>query len=181
MVMTDLSTALLSNTTSPSCGTTRWMSPELLDTERFASDGLPSRESDCYALGMTIYEVSGFSRSGAPSLICPQVLGDLLPFHHLRSPVVACAILRGARPGKPPNALSLGFTDTLWGLLQLCWNESAAARPTAQQLLDYLHPASRTWVPPKLCPTTEGFASTLSSDIFGSSGASLSGSVFWVR
>ena len=58
--MTDLSAILLSNTTSPPCGTTRWMGPELLDTVRFGSDGRPSRESDCYALGMTIYEVSAF-------------------------------------------------------------------------------------------------------------------------
>ena len=181
MVMTDLSTTLLSNTTPPSCGTTRWMSPELLDTIRFGSDGLPSRESDCYALGMTIYEVSGFSRSGTLSLIHLQVLGGLPPFHHLRSPVVACAILGGARPRMPANALSLGFTDTLWGLLQSCWSERVAARPTARRLLDYLRPASSTWVPPKICPTTEGAANTLSSDIFGGSGASLSGSVCWVR
>ena len=60
MVLTDLSTVLLSNTTVPSCGTTRWMSPELLDMVHFDSDGLPTRESDCYALGMTVYEVSRF-------------------------------------------------------------------------------------------------------------------------
>ena len=36
------------------------MSPELLDPSRFHSDGLPSRESDCYALGMVIYEVNDF-------------------------------------------------------------------------------------------------------------------------
>ena len=65
MVLTDLTTALLSNTTDSSCGTIRWMSPELLDMISFDSDGLPSRESDCYALGMTIYEVSHFSRSRA--------------------------------------------------------------------------------------------------------------------
>ena len=60
MIMTDLSTVLLSNTAVPSCGTTRWMSPELLYPARFSSDGLPSCESDIYALGMTIYEVCGF-------------------------------------------------------------------------------------------------------------------------
>jgi len=42
-------------------GTRRWMSPELLDPERFGmleSEGnRPSRQSDCYALGMVIYEV----------------------------------------------------------------------------------------------------------------------------
>ena len=39
-------------------GTTRWMSPELLHPEQFGSDyGRPTKESDCYALGMVIYEV----------------------------------------------------------------------------------------------------------------------------
>jgi len=181
MVLTDLSTVLLSNTTDPSCGTTRWMSPELLDADRFGSDGLPSRESDCYALGMTVYEVSAFARSGALSLTYLQVLSGLLPFDRLRSPVVACAILRGERPGQPLNASSLGFTCTLWGLLRSCWSESASARPTARQLLDYLRPASHTWVPPKLYCVTEGAVSTLTSDIFGVSGTSLSGSVCRVQ
>ena len=39
------------------------MSPELLDPERFgmpeSEDNRPTRQSDCYALGMVIYEVSG--------------------------------------------------------------------------------------------------------------------------
>jgi len=43
-------------------GTRRWMSPELLDPERLEmpeSEGnRPTRQSDCYALGMVIYEVS---------------------------------------------------------------------------------------------------------------------------
>ena len=42
-------------------GTYRWMSPELLDPERFGvpeSEGnRPTKQSDCYALGMVIYEV----------------------------------------------------------------------------------------------------------------------------
>jgi len=42
-------------------GTRRWMSPELLDPERFRipeSEGdRPTRQSDCYAFGMVIYEV----------------------------------------------------------------------------------------------------------------------------
>ena len=45
-----------------------WMSPELLDPERFGMPesevNRPTRQSDCYALGMVIYEVgarvSGF-------------------------------------------------------------------------------------------------------------------------
>lgn len=68
MIMTDLSTLLLSNTALSPCGTIRWMSPELLEPTRFGSDGLPSRESDCYALGMVIYEVSGLTSFWGPLL-----------------------------------------------------------------------------------------------------------------
>jgi len=42
-------------------GTYRWMSPELLYPERFGvlqpDNDRPTRQSDCYALGMVIYEV----------------------------------------------------------------------------------------------------------------------------
>ena len=58
MAMIDLS-AFLSETADSSEpeGTFRWMGPELLDPEGFGSNGRPTRESDCYALGMVIYEV----------------------------------------------------------------------------------------------------------------------------
>ena len=56
--------SLISNDTLMSFtggGTRRWMSPELLDPERFgipeSEDNRPTRQSDCYALGMVIYEV----------------------------------------------------------------------------------------------------------------------------
>ena len=88
------------------------------------------------------------------------------------------AILRGERPGKPLNDSSLGFTDTLWRLLQSCWSESVSARPTARQLLDFLRQASLTWVPPlKPSPATGGAAGTPDLDTFGASGVSLSGSM----
>ena len=39
-------------------GTIRWMSPELLDPDRFGiADCRPTKQSDCYALGMVVYEV----------------------------------------------------------------------------------------------------------------------------
>ena len=51
-------------------GTCRWMSPELLDPELFGipqSEGdRPTRQSDCYALGMVIYEVRV---RGSPSVV----------------------------------------------------------------------------------------------------------------
>ena len=65
--MVDLSTAFLSETVDSSGGTFRWMAPELLDPPRFGADGRPTRESDCYALGMVIYEVGGYILDDGPS------------------------------------------------------------------------------------------------------------------
>jgi serine/threonine protein kinase len=59
MTMVDLSTILLSATTVSSAGTARWMSPELL----FDQNSPPTRESDCYAFGMVIYEVNSLHSS----------------------------------------------------------------------------------------------------------------------
>ena len=56
--------SLISNDTLMSFtggGTHRWMSPELLHPERFgmpeSESNRPTRQSDCFALGMVIYEV----------------------------------------------------------------------------------------------------------------------------
>ena len=53
-ILIDLTTIPLSATTVSTAGTVRWMSPELL----FGENSPPTRESDCYALGMVIYKVS---------------------------------------------------------------------------------------------------------------------------
>ena len=146
--MADLSTFLLSETVVTSVGTFRWMSPELLEPPRFGSKGRPTRESDCYALGMVIYEVSGLHWTRQSIIHLSQVLTGLRPFHHLPGYTPVPAVLRGERPEKPREAESLGFSHTLWGLVQSCWSESSSARPTAQQLFDYLSPAaSLPWAP----------------------------------
>ena len=59
-------------------------------------------------------------------------------------------VASGGRLEKPPAAESLGFSDELWELLQLCWSESTSARPTAERLLHYLSRPSPTWVPPSV-------------------------------
>jgi len=152
--MTDLGTTL-SSETAVSGGTLCWMGPELLDPQRFGSSGHPTRESDCYALGMVIYEV-GLLHSSRWLLIHPsQVLTGLRPFHHMYGYTPVPAVLRGERPEKPLDAESLGFSYTLWGVVQLCWSESSSARPTAQQLFDCLLAASLNWVPPPVYPTNE--------------------------
>ena len=163
MIMADLSTILLSETAVTPGGTFRWMSPELLDLERFDSDGRPTRESDCYALGMVIYEVGWSHSSQRPFTHAYQVLTGLPPFHHLLGYAPVPVIVRGKRPEKPLDAESLGFSHTLWELVQSCWDESSSVRPTAQRLFDHLSAASPDWVPPPVYPTN-GASSPDSTD-----------------
>ena len=88
------------------------------------------------------------------------------------------ATLRGDRPGKPPGAESLGFSNELWGLVQLCWNELPSNRPTAQQLLDCISPSSLSWNPPQTYPVIEtDFEDIIESDSSESLGMSLPSSV----
>jgi len=60
-------------------GTHRWMSPELLHPERFgmleSENNRPTRQSDCYALGMVIYEVGD-----QPIRFCRRLTCDTLGF-----------------------------------------------------------------------------------------------------
>ncbi|KAF9645203.1 kinase-like protein [Thelephora ganbajun] len=148
MTMADMSTFILSETTVSPGGTVRWMSPELLDPTQFGSNGRLTCESDCYALGMVIYEV----------------LTGLPPFYHMRAYSPVAAVLRGERPEKPLDAELLGFSDTLWELVQSCWSESSSTRPTAQQPLDYLSPVVPTWVPPPVYPIVVDDSSIIDTD-----------------
>jgi len=152
--MANLSTFLLSETAVTSVGTFCWMGPELLDPPRFGSNGRPTCESDCYALGMTIYEVSVRAHSTRRSFThsSHQVLTGLRPFHNLLAYRPVSTVLGGGRPEKPREAESLGFSHTLWGLVQSCWSASGPTRPTAQQLFDHISPASLAWVPPPKYP-----------------------------
>jgi len=170
MATVELSTVFLSESAVSCGGTFCWMAPELLEPSRFGSNGRPTRESDCYALGMVIYEV-GLLHSLRPSLIhISQVLTGLRPFHRLCAYEPIPAILRGQRPEKPIGAESLGLSCDLWGLVQLCWSESSSIRPTAQRLFVHLSPASLAWAPPPMYPANEidGFGIT-DSDSSGSS------------
>ena len=153
MTMTDLSTIVLSKTVVSPGGTLGWMNPELLDPPRFSSDGCPTRESDCYALGMVVYEVGPLRLQQRQSIAHPfQVLTGLRPFHHVAACTPVFAIMRGDRPRKPLDAESLGFSEELWELVRLCWSETSSTRPTAQCLLDYLSPAYPSWAPPLVYP-----------------------------
>ena len=116
-------------------GTTRWMSPELIDPEYFGlDDSRPTKESDCYALGMVIYEV----------------LSGRAPFVTLSHMVVAREVVKGKRPTKPEGAEGELFADDLWEILCMSWATEPAARPNIKFLFDHLERVSGSWKPPRV-------------------------------
>ena len=99
-------------------GTIPWMSPELLDPKSFGlTKSCLTRESDCYALGMVIYET----------------LSGQAPFFPSTSPVLD--VLRGGRPVRPEGAQGAWFTDDIWKMLESCWKPLANDRPSVSAML----------------------------------------------
>ena len=114
-------------------GTIRWMSPELLDPDQFGSkDNRPTKESDCYALGMVIYEV----------------LSGQAPFAPYRSPTVIQRVIKGERPVRPGGVEGAWFAGDLWGMLKQCWVPQPESRPNIEAVLECLEPGSRAWKAP---------------------------------
>ena len=102
------------------------MSPELLDPGRFGlTESRPTKESDCYALGMVIYEV----------------LSGQTPFAPSKSSSVIWKVLEGQRPERPQGKGGALFTDDLWRILELCWKYKPEERTNAKVVLQCLERA----------------------------------------
>ena len=107
-------------------GSIQWMSPELINPEGFNMDGHPTKESDCYALGMVIYEV----------------LSGRAPFAPENAPPVIWKVLNGQRPERPEGKEGALFTDDLWEILGLCWKQQPGERTSAKAVLRCLEETS---------------------------------------
>ena len=108
------------------------MSPELFDPEKFdLKDGRQTKHSDCYALGMVVYEV----------------LSGRAPFSRRHDLVIIGAIIKGERPRRPRGEEGMWFTDGIWNVLERCWEPSPGDRPNIEVVLEVLEGISRSWTP----------------------------------
>ena len=99
------------------------MSPELLDPESFGLVKIrPTKESDCYALGMVVFEV----------------LSGQVPFSPSSPALVIRKVLDGERPGRPQGEGGRLFTDSIWGVLEYCWKPRPHDRINAEAVLSGL-------------------------------------------
>jgi len=120
-------------------GAIRWMSPELLYPESFGlNDARRTISSDCYALGMTAYEV----------------LSGCIPFPRDGDPAIILKVLRGKRPERPRGAGGKWFTDGVWEILERCWEPEPGDRPSVNCVLQHLEAASKSWT--STTPMTDG-------------------------
>ena len=137
MIVPDRSTPLSSFVGG---GTVEWMSPELLNPEDFNSEGRPTKESDCYALGMVIYEVLSGRTPFAPSTVPP----------------VIWKVLNGERPERPQGEEGALFTDSLWEILGYCWKQQPGERTSVKIVLQCLKKASSLPQPRGIVETGTG-------------------------
>jgi len=122
------------------------MSPELLDPE--IKDHHRSKCSDCYALGMVIYEV----------------LRGRTPFYRHADLVVIGKVLRGDRPEKPRGVEGVWFTGGVWELLGHCWTPQPENRPSIDDVLQCLEKVSGSWMPPAQLSRVSSVAGSLTRE-----------------
>ncbi|KAF9788667.1 kinase-like domain-containing protein [Thelephora terrestris] len=131
-IMRDTDTVLDTHTSAGGIGTPRWSAPELLDPPSFGLRSCqPSKQSDCYSFGMTIYEV----------------LTGKAPFHGVRTDAVFMRVIRGIRPERPPFPHAIGFTDPVWAIVERCWKDERSFRPDAPTVAECLVAAAARWTP----------------------------------
>lgn len=148
-ILKDTDAVVDTHTSVGGIGTPRWSAPELLDPPSFGLKSCqPSKQSDCYSFGMTIYEVRciyyTYWQVGSD---VQQVLTGKPPFHEVRTDAVYMRIVRGIRPERPRLSHAIGFTDPVWAIIEGCWKDERSFRPDAPTVVECLVVAAAQWAP----------------------------------
>ena len=118
----------------------RWMSPELLAPQRFGLKTCrPTKSSDCYALGMVVFET----------------ISGNVPFHEVPDMAVFLKVVEGERPCR-----EAGFEDSLWEMMEQCWGSGPHDRKSVESVLQCLEMHSKPSAPSSP-GTDEGAEETL--------------------
>jgi hypothetical protein len=105
----------------------------------------PTPEADIYAFGLVIFLVSDNHSGCLPLAYTVQVLTGQIPFRGAWIPEFGFSVFRGLRPGKPANASTIGFSDSLWDFTQRCWDGDMNSRPKVSEVVTHLAKAAAGW------------------------------------
>ena len=109
------------------------MSPELIIPEKFGyKTSRLTKSSDCYALGMVIYET----------------VGGNTPFHEHTDVAASIQVILGQHPTRGEM-----FPDHLWGMMELCWTPQPDDRPRITDVLQCLKKTSSSSESPSNGPS----------------------------
>ncbi|KAJ7909213.1 kinase-like domain-containing protein, partial [Mycena leptocephala] len=102
-------------------GTARYQAPELF------RGGQNHFGSDVYAF----------------ACVCYEIMSGSIPFPELpQDTAVMFAVIEGKRPSQPMSCTGTTVLDSLWELLNNCWEGRAEMRPTAPQIVERLEDPS---------------------------------------
>ncbi|KAF7369136.1 Protein kinase domain-containing protein [Mycena venus] len=108
------------STVTAQAGTARYQAPELFEVENPAQIHFGS---DVYAFGC----------------VCYEILTGKVPFPELQNDMaVMMRVAQGHRPSRPLSCLGTTTLDSVWKLMQECWEGKSEIRPSASQLVERL-------------------------------------------
>ncbi|KAJ7895485.1 kinase-like domain-containing protein [Mycena olivaceomarginata] len=115
-------TLRLKTSTAPTNrGTVRYQAPELFQ---------PGEKETTKTFKSDVY---GFA------CVCYEILTGMLPFHEFANDFrIMSEVSAGKRPSRSLSCSGTIALDTLWELLQKCWDGQAKKRPTAVQVFEQL-------------------------------------------
>ena len=152
-----------------------FMAPELLAPSRYGlKNSAPTQQADVYAFSLVILQVTPFYRPDFfVFLTLSKVLTGELPLRNYRPQELAYYVSFGARPEKPANAQDIGVSDSLWELIQKCWDGQIAERPKIQEVVKGVGNAAAAWcadMPPSGTDQSEDSVEDEESDELSHSG-----------
>lgn len=74
-----------------------------------------------------------------------QVLTGEQPFRGVKLTEHTLNISSGLRPDKPEDAETIGISESLWKLIQKCWDGEKTRRPRIQEVVEGVADAAANW------------------------------------
>ena len=122
--------------------------PELLAPSNYGLEKpLLTREGDIFTFALVILQVAVLRRRHLFCLFLTihQVLMSEHPFRGMRASELAYHVPSGVRPPKPKDAEAIGISESLWELIQKCWDGDPRRRPRIQEVVKGVGNAAANW------------------------------------